>query len=1307
MSMKNPESIRCGPAGLLVAALLAPALHADYAAAVQALNPITYHRFSTTDQVPAELPALNRGTLGTPQNGEYQAMSGARGLPGAIVGDTDTSVSIVGSVGQQVVVPFSPVYNPNGPFTIEFWAKPANADGGNHTVAIAMINGQNPANGDDRSGWCVRHVAGDWQVLLGYDHSDGATFYGTTLTAAGTVLPGEWQHVVVVYSGPAVTIFVNGAEAATTAPALPMLPNFAAPLILGDRGYTGWDYNGEVDEFAIYPAALSAADIQAHHASGLNAGRPKPYADLVLEKAPALYLRLGEPSLQMPVAKNTGSLGAAADGIYLAGTTPGVPGPQMPAVTGFASTNVASGFDGVSGSVQIPGLALETDTFTMVCWLKRDGLQPARAGIMHNRKVTAPEVKATGLGFQDDGLALSYNWEDQGDTYTFNPGFVPPDKAWTFYAVTIAPAEAVMYMGTAAGLVQATKAFNHFPHNFSGANLDIGWDNYQATRHFKGSLDEFAMFDKTLTPAEITSLFNAALPAILSLTRTADPIYEGGSVTFQTSVAGTTPITYQWRKDGVNLPGKTQASLALENLLLTDSGSYDVVVTTGGKTLTSPANLLTVLSSPPVFTAVPASAVRFINGTVRFVSSTRGSQPLSITWKRGSEVLPGATGPELVLTDLQPADAGEYTVTATNPYGTQEAKATLTLVTPSKYAAAVADAGPMGYWRLDEADGGVTYDYWGGRDGTYNTGVTVNQAGPRPQSFKGFDATNAAYTLNGTGGKAVIPALNLNKATATIITWIKPDGAQADYAGVVFSRGSAVSGIDYKGTTDGLGYHWNDAANTYSWESGLYPTHDQWNFVALVVEPNQATMYLDDGSGMQSNINFVNHGPSAFDGTLQLGQDGTSGRLFKGAIDEVTVFDRALSEAEITKLRNAGINGTYATTPAAIVEQPRGQTIMVGSSYTLQARVAGSVPLTYQWKKNGQDLPGAVRSSLAFPSAAEADSGTYQLFVTQGATTISSTAVTLTVKPVPAYINLSPDLVAHLKFDGNYSDSSGRNNHGTAQGTPQIVAGKIGSGALRYNTVVENSSVSQANYVSLGTPADLQFGGSTSFSAAFWTRFTGSPGDLPFLANNDSSYGGSGLVLAPSWETGSWSWSLNDGSSPAAWPGVAAQYGNDVGYANALNDGEWHHLVYLVDRSGDVTVYLDGKKVHAKAIAGLSFNLNTGLSLDIGQSQGNYAVAGDFQMDDLGIWRRVLTQYDAEAIYLVGQQHGRSFDTDAPAEVRVEIQRVPNGARIQWSSGTLESADTVLGPWTTVPGANAPSHDITPTGPAKLYRVKL
>jgi hypothetical protein len=1289
---------------LATLAAAARARAADYASTVSALGPVAYYRLSNTNPVPTEVPAANQGSLGAAFNGEYQAMAASRGLSGAIVGDSDTAVSITGSVGEQVVVPFSADYNPSGPFTVEFWAKPINNGAGRQTAVISMINGQNAGNGDDRSGWAVYHTGTDWTFMLGFDHSDGATFYHTVMSAPGSVIEDTWQHVAAVYTPSLISIYVNGNLAISQAPAQPVLPNHAAPLILGDRGYTGWDYSGLLDEVAIYTEALTQAEIQSHYANGTNSGRPKPYPDLVQEKTPRLYFRVGEPSLVLPVAANSGSLGSAGDGRYLAGTTPGVPGPQKPAVTGFETTNVAVRFNGTSGSVQIPGLAINSDMVTMVCWLKRDGTQAARAGIMHNRKVTVPEVKATGLGFQEDGLALSYNWEDFGDAYNFNPNFVPPDQAWTFYAVTISAAEQVMFMGTATGLVAATNTFAISPHDFSGTTLEIGWDNYQATRVFRGSIDEFAMFDKTLTYDEVASLYNAALPAILSITRTADPVYEGMSVTFQTSVAGPAPITYQWRKGGTALEGQTGATLVLNNVTTADTGDYDVQATTGGQTLTSPINHLEVLASPPVLTEVPASAVRFQNGTVQFRVAALGTQPFTYEWHHGTDAIAGATGPVLAIPDLQMSDAGDYKVAVSNSLGQQEATATLTVVAPTKFAAAAVDLAPRGYWRLDETAGTVAYDYWGGRDGSYAGTVTNNVPGPRPSAQQGFESANTAYDFNGAGAFVRVPPLNLNKATITMVCWIKPTGTPDDYDGIVFARGgNTVAGLDFQ-TGGQLGYHWNDDAATYNWGSGLYPAADQWNFAALVVEPTQGTIYLDSGGGTQSAVNEVNHNAEEFDGTLRFGADQDGSRFYLGTIDEVVIYDRALTAQQITKLRDAGFSGTYAPTPPTFVTQPKSETIMVGNAHTLSAQVAGSTPLSFQWKKNGQPLTGAIRSSLSFASALESDTGTYELVVTQGTTPITSLPATLTVKPIPAYLDLPENLVLHLKFDGNYTDASGRNNNGTAVGAPQIVAGKVGSGALHYNTELSGGAVSAAHYVTLGTPNDLKFGPGANFSVAFWIKFTGTPGDLPFFGNTVNSYGDPGIDFAPSWEEGGWSWYISD-QAASAWQGI----GLYDPVKNTLNDGNWHHLVHIFDRTGDASTYLDGVKVHAASIASAAdwdFNVPT-TSWNIGQAEGGaYAVAGTFEMDDLGVWRRLLNHYEAQAIYVVGDGYGRSFDTTAPAEVRIQIQTTAGGLELRWSNGTLESSDRVDGGYSAVAGAASPFTVVPGTG-NRFYRVRV
>lgn len=119
---------------------------------------------------------------------------------------------------------------------------------------------------------------------------------------------------------------------------------------------------------------------------------------------------------------------------------------------------------------------------------------------------------------------------------------------------------------------------------------------------------------------------------------------------------------------------------------------------------------------------------------------------------------------------------------------------------------------------------------------------------------------------------------------------------------------------------------------------------------------------------------------------------------------------------------------------------------------TLTVGAAGSVPLNYQWKKDGAPIPGATGSAFTNPSAAYADAGSYSVTISNAVGSIDNAPATLTVMPEPTFAYLPADLVLHLKFDSGVADSSGRDNHGEMIGSPIFVPGKVGPQALQYNT---------------------------------------------------------------------------------------------------------------------------------------------------------------------------------------------------------------------------------------------------------------
>ncbi|HEY8399793.1 MAG TPA: Ig-like domain-containing protein, partial [Cytophagaceae bacterium] len=90
------------------------------------------------------------------------------------------------------------------------------------------------------------------------------------------------------------------------------------------------------------------------------------------------------------------------------------------------------------------------------------------------------------------------------------------------------------------------------------------------------------------------------------------------------------------------------------------------------------------------------------------------------------------------------------------------------------------------------------------------------------------------------------------------------------------------------------------------------------------------------------------------------------------------------------------------TTIPAIVNQPLNQTVIERDPVTFSVTVNGTAPFTYQWQKNGVNIPGANAISYTIPSVSLADAGNYRVVVTNEYGSVTSNAATLTVEPYNA-----------------------------------------------------------------------------------------------------------------------------------------------------------------------------------------------------------------------------------------------------------------------------------------------------------------
>jgi len=177
-------------------------------------------------------------------------------------------------------------------------------------------------------------------------------------------------------------------------------------------------------------------------------------------------------------------------------------------------------------------------------------------------------------------------------------------------------------------------------------------------------------FDTTLFQVEVIP---GASPPSISIDPQDQTALVGQDATFSVLADGTLPLGYQWYYNtNTVLTNATGSTLTLTNAQLPDSGSYSVVVTNAYGSATSAVAQLTVkLAVAPSITTQPLDQTNILPGAAATFSVVAGgSEPLSYQWYYNTTtLLTNATDSILTITDVQPANAGIYSVVVNNLAG--------------------------------------------------------------------------------------------------------------------------------------------------------------------------------------------------------------------------------------------------------------------------------------------------------------------------------------------------------------------------------------------------------------------------------------------------------------------------------------------------------------------------------------------------------------------------------------------------------------------------------------------------------------
>jgi len=896
------------PSGVASGALLNvisnPFPTSSYFSAVIGLNPLAYWPLNETNAAPA-WPAIatNLGSLGAAGNAIYSGSMVFQSSPD----QTNGGNCVLGDGGTtQVVVPYQPAVA-TVPCTLEAWLAPSAGWNAGECLFSDGDPGDGVGSGNPTGFWLLAgfniNANGNSALNLVGNNGTGTPSVNITVT---NVPPSVWyDFTVTIANNPAsnspatgyiTTFYINGTNAASEIS--DFVPNADLPLKIGDRSddpFSGaYNYLGEMDQVAFYPSALSAATILAHYQAGTNPTPPTAYSTLVMNSDPLIYLKLNEPTPNYPaidtgpIANNYGSTGAFDNGIYQTGTFPGsVPGPKA---KGFPSDNVAVAFNhiynvpggagtqngtattGTAGFVDVP-----VDTYnsldlsgavTLAAWVQATPDDGDRFETFAGRGDVSYRMDVDGTS--DDLFHFAYgSGNDQVGVAPYGSG---ADGNWHFVVGVWDTTNEYLYVD---GLSNSASSSTGLPTGGTD-DFTIGEAPDDTYRIFDGNIAEVAIFSYALSAAQIESLYQAAGASVVIIQQplASQTVGAGENATFAVVAAGGNPtLSYQWFYDGApvtgaEFAGATTPTLTLTSAEIANAGSYSVVVTNNGSSVTSAFSVLNVVQAPIITTPLLATNYSLLGSGISLSAGVISQAPTTNAWYLNGVLvanggaISGATSDALVLSSVSPANAGDYTFTTTNAFGGASTSGELVLLPISEPTFGTNGA----YWTVN--NNGVNS---GQGEFTSNDVFQITTANGDedtaiffdvPMYIGGFKASWTYQDLTpGTGGADGGTFCIQNSAAGPLA--IGTQGANGGSGGgySAITNSVALQWEIYAGSPGTPGLRWETNGSSYSTTLGAPYTDKPYGLLGAVDLTNGDNVFFDllyDGETLTVTVSDTN-----------------------------------------------------------------------------------------------------------------------------------------------------------------------------------------------------------------------------------------------------------------------------------------------------------------------------------------------------------------------------------------------------------------------------------------------------------------